>query len=167
MRPTTHATRRLSSALLAPLFLAAAFAATAQPKGDAAEVSAYRLNEDALLRYHAATKRLVALPGACERVDVDDEDDEAKSLDDMVAELEALPGAKAAVESAGMSPREYFLFSIALMQSGMGAWALDQGGKLPAGVAQANVDFFNENKDRLEALFEDTNCPDADDPGDD
>ena len=63
------------------------------------------------------------------------------------------PKAKAAIESAGMTPREYLVFSFSLFQSGMAAWALSQpGGTLPPGVSKANVDFYRSHEQALKKL---------------
>jgi hypothetical protein len=58
---------------------------------------------------------------------------------------------------------------MSLMHSGMAAWTINQpGGKLPPGVAQANVDFVNRNEARLkelEGLMQRDGC--GDDGGED
>ena len=52
-----------------------------------------------------------------------------------------------------MTTREYMVFSMSLLQTGLAAWALEQpGGKLPPGVSKANVDFYKAHKAALEKL---------------
>ena len=71
----------------------------------------------------------------------------------MAAKLNAHPGVKAAIQSAGMTTREYLLFSWSIVHNGMAAWALSQpGGKLPPGTSKANVDFYNRHAAELAAL---------------
>jgi hypothetical protein len=71
----------------------------------------------------------------------------------MTAKLNASPGAKAAIQSAGMTTREYVVFSWSLLQTGLAAWAVDQpGGKLPPGASKANVDFYKKNEAALQQL---------------
>jgi hypothetical protein len=143
--------RRIAGALLAAstMLLALPRIALAQD-ADTQEVLRYTLTEAGLAKYIQATKKLVALPGS----GCDDEDSESQpSLDAMVARLETAPGAKAAVQSVGMAPREYVLFSMSLLHNGIAAWAVSQpGGKLPPGASQANVDFVNNHSAQLKQL---------------
>jgi hypothetical protein len=46
-----------------------------------------------------------------------------------------------------------------MMQNGMAAWALKQpGGKLPPGVSQANVDFYNKHETAMAELGKEKTC---------
>ncbi len=132
---------------------------------DSREVSAYVLTEASLAKFAQASKNLAGIPGACEEQDDDDEDsDGTETIDQMVAKLNAKPGAQAAVQSAGMTSRDYIVFMFSMMQSGMSAWALKQpGGKLPPGVSQANVDFFNKHETAMAKLGKDNACGKDDD----
>jgi hypothetical protein len=128
---------------------------------DTQEVLRYTLTEAGLTKYVNATKKLAALPKACE----DDGDDESTgSIADMVAKLDGTPGAKAAIQSAGMTSREYAVFSLSLVHNGLAAWAVSQpGGKLPPGISQANVNFLNSHQAQLkplEGLGRDDECGD-------
>jgi hypothetical protein len=148
--PISH---RIAGAVLAAatVLLIAPRLAQAQDAG-AQEVLRYTLTDAGLAKYSQATKQLAALPdqqrGAC-----DDEDTEAQSLDEMAAKLDRVPGAKAAIQSAGMTSREYVLFSLSLLQNGLAAWAVSQpGGVLPPGVSRANVDFLKKHDAELKKL---------------
>ena len=157
----------VSAALVgAALLVAGAQGARAQDK-DAAEVQRYVLSDAALARYTTATKNLAALPaGSC----AEDDDSDSRSIDQMVAKINSVPGAQAAVQSGGMNVREYVVFSLSLFQNGLAAWAVDQpGGKLPPGIAKANVDFVKKHGaelKQLEGLRRDDGC-DSGDTGDD
>ena len=118
---------------------------------DTQEVQRYALTDAGLAKYSAATKKLAALPGnpagAC------DDNGETGSIAAAAAKLEAAPGAKAALTSAGMTAHEYIVFSFSLLQNGMAVWAVSQsGGKLPPGVSQANVDFYKKHAAEIESL---------------
>ena len=148
--------RRLRAFLWIAIALTAALpvASSAQgpPDRDTQEINAYVLTEPALAKYAQATRALGAaskrLSGNC-----DDDDDGAKSLDALVARINAVPEAKSAIQSAGMTAREYVVFSFSLFQSGMAAWGLSQpGGKLPPGVSKANVDFYRAHEAAIEKL---------------
>jgi len=134
---------------------------------DTQEVQAYVLTDAGLAKYTQATQNLAALPSdssAC-----DDDDDGSQSLNSMTAKLNAKPAARAAIQSAGMTTREYVVFSWSLMQNGLAAWAVSQpGGKLPAGVSKANVDFYNKNEAALQQLqgAGDADCDDNRDEDD-
>ncbi len=136
---------------------------------DAQEVSRYVLTESGLAKFAQATRNIAAVPGACEREEDDDSDD-LKSIDQMVAKLNSVPGIQAAIQSAGMTSREYVVFMFSMMQNGMAAWAVSQpGGKLPPGISQANVDFYKKHETAMAQIGEGDPCGDDvdDDAGDD
>lgn len=129
---------------------------------DAREVSEYVLTEAGLARFSQAAENLgqldEGLAGNC-----DDDSDADQSLDDMVAEIRAVPLAADAIESAGMPVREYVIFAFAIMQSGFAAWAMDQPGtQLPPGMSQANVDFFRAHEAELQAATSQVQADDCD-----
>lgn len=144
---------RLLSAVTIALLLSGY--AVAQDR-DAREVQSHVLTDAGLAKYTQATKKMAALPGG------DCDDDDAQSVDQMTAKLNASPGAKAAIQSAGMTTREYVVFTWSLLQTGLAAWAVDQpGGKLPPGTSKANVDFYKKHEadlKQLEGLRRDDNC---------
>lgn len=148
-------TLRFPRGLIAALALMACVPSPALAQdADAQEVMRYSLTEAGLAKYSQATRQLAALPsgapGACGD---DGQDSEAQSITAGAAKLDAVPGAKAAVQSAGMNSREYIVFSLSLMQSGLAAWGLSQpGGKLPPGMSKANVDFVQKHDAALKQL---------------
>lgn len=145
--------RRITAAwVLAAAFAPLAPRAACAADADLQEIQRYALTDVGLAKYSQATEKLAALPGRSSAACADD-DSEAQSIDQMAAKLGAVPGAKAAVQSTGMSLREYVVFSMSLFQNGLAAWALDQpGGKLPPGVSKANVDFVKEHDAQLKQL---------------
>jgi len=153
--------RHLAKLLLVVAALALPGIAAAN-ENDKREISNYVLTEAGLAKFKQATDKLSAVPGACAKADDDDDDDDSssQSLDQMVAKLDAVPGAQAAIRSAGMTTREYVVFMWSIMQTGMSAWAQDQGGKLPAGVSQANVDFYRKHEAAMAAIGENDPCDD-------
>ena len=139
--------------------------AAGQADRDAKEVGSYVLTEAGLAKYTQASHGMKSVmeksPETCK------EDSEgAKSLDQMAAKLDAVPGAKAVMKSAGMSSREFFVFSMSLVQNAMAAWAQDQpAGKLPPGAQMANVKFYRAHESALKKLGEETKshaCDDGD-----
>ncbi len=125
--------------------------ASAQDR-DTQEVMAYTLTDAGLAKYTQAMKNLAALPegipGAC-----DDDESDSQTINQSAAKLNSVPVAKAAIQSAGMTTREYIVFSWSILQNGLAAWAVSQpGGKLPAGASKANVDFYNKNAAKLKSL---------------
>jgi len=155
----------------ASLFFAGTDLARAQDS-DTAEVQRYVLTDAGLAKYSRATQKLAALPpDAATCADDDDDASGGQSIGQIVAKLDAQPGAKAAVQSAGMSLREYVVFSMSLFQNGLASWALDQpGGKLPAGVSRANVDFVRKHAaelKKLQAFGSAGGCGDAEAAADD
>ena len=133
---------------------------------DTREINRYQFTAQGLEHYTQAAHNLGPMARKLSR---DCEGMEgAQSLDEAVSRIDAIPGTKAAITSAGMSTREYMVFSLALFQSGMAAWALSQpGGKLPAGVSKANVDFYSAHEAELQALAPQKSTGDCDDDGTD
>lgn len=128
---------------------------------DAKEVADYMLTDAALAKYKQAVHKLQPLkehmPKNC------DGDEHTTSLSDLAARLDGVPAVKSAIKAAGMTSREYFLFSFSVFQNGMAAWALDQpGGALPPGTKPANVNFYRTHKAELEKLGELTKQADCD-----
>jgi hypothetical protein len=125
----------------------------AQVDHDTQEINSYVLTDAGLARYANAAeahKRLAyEMPSDCDESD----DSDAKTIDQMVATMNAVPGAKAAIQAAGMTTREYFVFTMSIFQTGMASWALTQpGGKLPPGISMANVNFYRKNEAAISRL---------------
>jgi len=148
---------RIHTALLTAtatvLFVPAVSVAQDFSDRDSHEIASYVLTEAALTKYARATANLGAnakgLSGDCD----DDDEESARSLDEIVARINAIPGISAAIQSAGMTTREYIVFSLSLFQNGMAAWALSQpGGTLPPGTSKANVDFYRAHEAAIQKL---------------
>jgi hypothetical protein len=97
---------------------------------DAKEIADYMLTEPALAKYKQAVHKLqpliAQLPQDCER------ENGSTSLKDMATRIDAIPGVKSALKAAGMTSREYLVFTWSVFQSGMAVLAVQQpGGKLP------------------------------------
>ena len=120
---------------------------------DSKEIADYVLTDAALARYTQAIHKLQPLKEQllknCDREEVQE------SLTNMAARMDKLPGVKAVFKAAGMTSREYLVFSFSVFQNGMAAYALDQpGGKLPPGVKMANVNFYRAHEAELNKLGE-------------
>ena len=129
---------------------------------DAKEINNYVLTEAALAKYTQAVHNLAPLmknlPGAC------DDSEDARSLNDAVARMDAIPAAKAAIRSAGLTTREYVVFTWSMFQNGVAAWSLDQpGGKLPPGTLMGNVNFYRAHDAALRKLGKELKAADCDD----
>lgn len=128
---------------------------------DAKEVADYVLTEAALAKYTKAVHKLHPLKQQLQQ-DCDRED-APESLNGMAARMDGVPTVKAALKTAGMTSREYLVFSWSVFQNGMAVWALDQpGGALPPGTKPANVNFYRAHKADLEKLGELTGEMDCD-----
>lgn len=125
--------------------------AFAQEDRDSQEINRYVLTEATLAKYVTAVEKL--RPLASQVVSCEDEGEEANSIQALAARIDQNAAVKAALQSAGLATREYVVFSLAVFQAGMAAWALDQpGGTLPPGFSKANVDFYNRHKAKIEAI---------------
>jgi hypothetical protein len=139
------------AALVAACAVCAARAADL-PDADTREIQSYVLTEEGLARYMRATRGLKGIDiAAC------DEGPDVASIADAVARIDAVPAAKAAVNSAGMTSRQYVVFAFALIETGFAAYSLDApGGRLPPGVNRANVEFFRKHAGDLQRLAVET-----------
>jgi hypothetical protein len=143
---------RLLPALALALWQLAAAAADALPEADTREIRSYVLTEAALGKYVQATRKLSAI-----RLECSVDDSGVDDLSDAAAKIDAVPGAKRAMRSAGITSREYVVFAFALIENAFAAHALDQpGGKLPPGISMANVDFFRKHADEIAKLGKET-----------
>ena len=153
----------LLCAIATAVLASAASVAENVADGDAREVASYVLTDAGLAKYTQAVRNLAPLAkrlsDACK---ADDNSDEVRSLNDMVARFDAVPGVRAAIKSAGLTTREYFVFTFSVFQNGMVAWALDQpGGKLPPGTSMANVKFYRAHEAAIKKLAEQTKAADC------
>ena len=74
--------------------------------------------------------------------------------------LDAVPEARYAVQSAGLTSREYVVFALSLLQSGIAANALAQlDGELPPGVPLENLDFYLEHAGEMQRLSAEAHGP--------
>ena len=131
---------------------------------DLADVTAYELSMDKVDKLFAA-QRNIALklkdmsPEEREamkaRNDADESNDD--SLDETVRKIESEPALVAAIRDAGLSPREYALLTVSLMQSGMAAGVLKmRPNENQDSLARemkanpANIRFIQQNEAALE-----------------
>jgi hypothetical protein len=118
------------------------------------------LTDAGLAKYTQAVRKLQPL---MEQVPKNCDDESPQSLSGIAARMDGVPAVKSALKGAGMTSREYLLFSFSVFQNGMAAWALEQpGGKLPPGMKMANVNFYRAHKAELEKLGELTKQADCD-----
>jgi hypothetical protein len=146
--------------VLAALALLLPQASLAQDR-DTQEIQRYVLTDAAFAKFKQASNKLAALPNGM----AGDCDDESPTIAEGVANIEATPGAKAAISSTGLTPREYTVFAWSLVHNGIAAWAVSQpGGKLPPGTNPASVDFCKKHAAEIEALpkLKNSRCDDED-----
>ncbi len=154
--PLLTVTVAFSLAILAPM----AVEAQSLADRDTKEVANYVLTDAALAKYTKAVHKLQPLK---EQLPNNCDDESPQSLNGMAARIDGVPKAKAALKAAGVTSREYLLFSFSLFQNGMAAWALEQpGGKLPPGVKMANVNFYRKHEAEVKKLGELTKQADCD-----
>jgi hypothetical protein len=151
----------ICAALLAPML------AMTQPAADrdSREVNAFVLTEAVFAKYAQATKKLQA--GAYGSAANCDHGDGDQSIDAQVAHLNAIPGAAAAVKSAGLSAREYVVISWSLLQAGIASWALAQPGAKPTrDISMANVNFYRAHEAAIKSLGAESRSDDCRDDDD-
>jgi hypothetical protein len=122
---------------------------------DMAEISRYRLTETKLNKFVQATRNLVQTAKNNPDMLRNDEGRNMSNatLSQMAAFYDKHPPIKRALNSAGMTSREYVTFMLSMMQSGMAAWAMKQpGAKLPPGISRENIAFMDSHKEALENI---------------
>lgn len=134
-------------------------AQAASGDADLRELSQYALTMADVRKYAAANESLAKLHGAQqEDEDAEDgDDDSAASLDDIVKRIDAKPGARKAIEAAGLGVRQYAVITMALFQAAFAHFAVEQGADpakvaKDAGVNPANIRFVKEHKAELDQL---------------
>ena len=122
---------------------------------DTREIGAYVLTEGALAKYTQAAgnlSKLDKIPGLCA-------DDDTDSLAAMVKRVDGVPAARNAITSAGLTTREFVVFTVAMFTNGFAALA-PQGTPVPPGASKANVDFFRAHVAAFEAIPKSKDCGD-------
>lgn len=149
------------AAAVACIAIAPIASAQKLPDADVREVAAYTLTEAGLAKYVAATHNLRGI-----KIEDCDDDTGVKDISTAAARIDAVPGAKAAVQSAGLTSREYVVFVFSLMQNGIASHFIDKpGAKLPAGTNPANVEFFRKHSAALAQLTEESDAGGCDESG--
>jgi len=138
--------RKLLALVLALAVPALSFA----QDSDTQELSRYVMTDAALTKYMSAVQRLRPV---AEQISACGDEESGDSIGDVAARIDRSPAARSAIQSAGLTTREYVVFTFAMFQTGLAAWAMEQpGGKLPPGVSKANVDFYNAHRAKIDAM---------------
>lgn len=143
---------RMLGALTLALFLPALATAedSAAEDRDAKELDNYVLTDAGLAKYSQAARQLAKLEEG--QVRACEETEDLESISDTAAAFDRYPAAKSIVQAAGMTTREYVVFSLALLQAGLAAWGAEQSGGQPEGVSPANLAFYQRNEANLKKL---------------
>jgi hypothetical protein len=125
------------------------------PDADTKAMQSYRLTEASFSKYKQATRNMMEAARQHPEIAKAEEDKEPTSLAEMAAIYDRHPPLKKALASAGLSSREYVLFTLSLFQAGMAASVAEQnGGKLPDGVSSENVDFYKTHAAEMQKFGE-------------
>jgi hypothetical protein len=141
----------------------AATAASNQGEEDLADVTKYRLSMDKIDKLFAAQRNIAIKAkgmSPAEREALESRagarDDNNASVDDMVRNIESEPMMVSAIRDAGLSPREYIILTVSMMQSAMAAGVAkmrpndNQDSLIREMKANPeNVKFINENEAEL------------------
>jgi hypothetical protein len=138
---------------------------SAQVDDDLADITKYRLSMDKIDKYMAAQKNLAAkaasmTPAQRAAMEARNENsgDPNASLDDMAKRIESEPIMASAIKDAGLSPREFAMITISMMQTGMAAAVLkmrpndNQDSLIREMKANPdNIKFYNEHEAEITA----------------
>lgn len=133
----------------------------AQSDADVKAVEAFRLTTSVLDRMAQVQENMYATVKAHPELAKkyaeaeDDDEEDAKTLDDMARRLDRVPEFKAALIKAGFTPRGYMVATMAIFQAAMTAAVLDMPGadrsKVPANT-MANVAFLKAHAAQMQRL---------------
>ena len=125
-------------------------------QSDTKEITQYKLTDKTLTQYFQATKNLIPVVQKNPKLQGKSEDsEEADSLNQLVQEFDAIPGAKKALEDASLATREYLTFHFALIYAASGDIILKSGGQLPGEYSKANVEFYRAHEAEFKKHEED------------
>jgi len=150
-----RSTLRLPAGVIAVACLAAPLPA----QSDEETLARYRLTEATLAKFTQASHNLIAAVAADPTAhDQDDEDETRRTIAAMAAAYDRQPALKRAITSAGMTPREFTIFVLSMLQAGMAAWIVEQDhgrrDRVPIGIPIENVLFYQEHRTELERITE-------------
>lgn len=125
-------------------------------------LASYRLTEGTLHKVMQAGRNLAAMakdPTVRESMQSQDDQPEAKTIAAMAAQFDAVPPMKKALASAGLTSREYAVFTLSLLQASFAAALMDAKGQyqlkeLPKGTPRENVDFVRAHRAELQRYGE-------------
>lgn len=151
--------RRLSAVVSACVMVASSFPAEAQrtpaasADPDQTEITQFVLTSVKLDQFAAASKALMSLSQDRDQA----EEAEPKTITDTVKRIEKHPTMLAAIQGAGLSPREYVVMGMTLMTTGLAVGMKRQGSlgmkDLPPSVSPGNAAFVEKNYEKIEALM--------------
>ena len=141
----------------APSVAATDPAADAGPWNDAA-LQRFRLSSNNVASATRASQNLAQLntddPQLLERIDHDAPLNDARSIQEMADRLAKIPKVRRAIESAGISTRDYVLVLFTLTQVAVGNVYVQQGktDELPANISRDNVAFADAHRAEMTRL---------------
>jgi hypothetical protein len=155
------------SAFTVVLAVAVASPSTAQTgtnarvDADAKEIQTYRLTSSTLTKLGQVQENLYAALKAHPELGKryagsnEDREDEPKTLDDMAKRFDRIPEMKQAIVKSGLTPRQYMLATMAMLQAGMSGAAMEMPGADKSKIApevQANIAFMKAHKTEMDRM---------------
>ena len=132
---------------IAILFCSTAFIFADLSKDEEREINAYRLTKAKITQFGQATKNLLqAFEKNPKLFDTPAAAKQEKTLANMIEVTNSIPAAKKAIEDAGLTARDYWMFQMAMVYAGTGNMVLKSGGQLPEGFSKENVEFYRANE---------------------
>jgi hypothetical protein len=119
----------------------------------------HRLTRPDVERFAEASKQLRLLaerdPGPMRRLRAREGAARSTSLEETTARLDGEPAVREAIESAGLTTREYALITVTLSEAILVQQALAQGSidRPPPGVSEENLEFVRTHRDEISRLL--------------
>lgn len=151
----------VAGTILASLLVTATGARASQfdsgvSSSDAKQIYSYTLNMDQVQKMAAATRALRELGKSHPEIN---QVREARSIDAMLQNLQRSPEAVAAINRSGLTPREYVLCLMTVMQASMAVGFKKSGAftqyppELLQQISRANLDFTEQHFDEIQKLM--------------
>ncbi|HKE28743.1 MAG TPA: hypothetical protein VKB88_40615 [Bryobacteraceae bacterium] len=147
------------STLLAALLLAAGAYAQGKKSSDDAdqkELFNYVLSMDKVQKFSGVTKALQPL--AKQHPEIQNDPNDAKSIDELVRKFQRYPDAVAVLSKNGFTPREYIVAMMTTVQATMAVGMKKSGmykeypPEMLKTVSKANLDFVDQHWDEFQKL---------------
>lgn len=142
-------------AAVSVLGLAASAQAQSFDREDAAAIERYTLTMAKFDAWVQASTEIADAAKTMKKTDDDSDDDTPtpRTLDEMADQLVAIPEVRRAVRNARLTPREFTILNLVILQAVMADALIREvpNAEVPKGINRANLEFVRANRAKIDA----------------